>query len=114
MGKQSVSLLTLAIAATGVITAQRFVTGAGVTATAAGNAIGVSRSDAAIGEQFPADVLGTTLVTAGGPIAANAAVEVGANGKAVTLAAGKAVGRLAPGSSALADGDVVEVILIPN
>lgn len=114
MGKQSNSLFALAVAATAQITAQRFVTGAGVTATAAGNTLGVARSDGAIGDQVPVDVLGTALVTAGGPIAANAAVEVGANGKAVVLAAGKTVGRLAPGSSALADGDVVEVILIPN
>lgn len=114
MGKQFVSLLTVAVTATAAITGQRFVTGAGVAATAAGNALGVARADAASGELVPVDVLGTALVTAGGAIAANAAVEVGAGGKAVTLASGKQVARLAPGSSAAADGDVVEVIIIPN
>ena len=114
MSRQMHSLFALSIIATAAITAERFVTGAGVAATAAGNALGVARSDAAIGESTTVDTLGTAIVVAGAAIAANAAVEVGATGKAVLLAAGKCVGRLAPGSVALADGDRVEVILIPN
>ncbi|HTW17074.1 MAG TPA: hypothetical protein VMF51_18230 [Nocardioides sp.] len=63
-------------------------------ADAAGRAMGVSTQDAALGKP-----LGThrgnsrvTFVTAGGNIAAFAEVEVGANGTAVTKAAGIAVG----------------------
>lgn len=114
MSAASIPLLTLSVQATAALTKDRFVTAGGAVATAAGRALGVTRSDAAIGERAPVDVLGTTVVTAGGAIAADAAVEVGATGKAVTLASGVKVGRLAPGSSAAADGDLVEVILIPN
>ena len=114
MSQQNISLLTLSVKAAAVLAAQRFVSPTGGVATAAGNALGVSRSDTAIGDYAPVDVLGTALVIAGGAIAAGAAVEVGAAGAAVTLAAGKAVARLAPGAVALAANDVVEVILIPN
>lgn len=53
-------------------------------------------------------------MTAGGAIAAGAALQVGADGKAITADAGKVVARAAPGATATADGDVLEVILIPN
>lgn len=111
---QNTPLLTLSTKATAALIALRFVTATGATATAAGNALGVSRSDAAIGEYAPVDVLGTTQVTAGGAITAGAAIEVGAGGKAVAATAGKIVARAAPGSAAAADGDVIEVFLIPN
>lgn len=114
MSAASIPLLTLSVQATAALTKDRFVTAGGAVATAAGRALGVTRSDAAIGERAPVDVLGTTVVTAGGAIAADAALEVGADGKAVTLAAGVQVGRLAPGSVAAADGDLVEIVLIPN
>jgi len=99
----------LAIAA---LTAERFVSATGGVAAAAGNAIGVTLSDAAIGEQVPAVTLGTASVTAGAAIAAGAAVEVGATGKAVTKAAGITVARAI--TAAAADGDTVEIFLIPN
>lgn len=70
---QNTPLLTLSTKATAALIALRFVTATGATATAAGNALGVSRSDAAIGEYAPVDVLGTTQVTAGGAITAGAA-----------------------------------------
>lgn len=114
MSRQSLSIFALTVIATAALTAERMVTGAGAVATAAGRALGATRSDAAIGEPTTVDVLGTSLVTAGAAIAADALVEVGAAGKVVTKAAGVTVGRLAPGSVALADGDVVEVILIVN
>ncbi|MGH8039908.1 MAG: capsid cement protein [Stenotrophomonas sp.] len=110
---QNISLLTLSVLATAVLTANRFVSPTGGVASAAGNSVGVSRSNAAIGELAPVDVLGTTQVTAGGAIAAGAAIEVGADGKAVTATAGKVVARAVPGAVAAA-GDVLEVILIPN
>lgn len=109
---QKIQILTLAIAAAAVLNAERFVSATGAVATAAGNALGVTESDAAIGEQVPVITLGTAIVTAGAPIAAGAAVEVGATGKAVTKAAGIAVGRAL--QAALADGDRIEVLLIPN
>jgi hypothetical protein len=63
-------------------------------ADAAGRVCGVSAFDAAINKKVTV-MRGNsrvTFVTAGGNIAAFAEVEVGANGTAVTLAAGVAVG----------------------
>ncbi len=114
MGRQNTSVLTLSVKATAALTNETFVGPTGAVAVAAGNALGVTRSDAAIGEFAPVDALGTTMVTAGAAIAAGAAVEVGAAGRAVTKAAGVAVGRLAPDSVAAANGDRVEIILIAN
>ena len=65
------------------------------TATAAGRALGVASYDAPINGRVSVQRgKGVILpVTAGGAIAAGAQVEVGASGRAVTLAAGVAVGR---------------------
>ncbi len=111
---QNIALLTLSVKVVAALTAQRFVSPAGGVATAAGNAIGVTRSDAAVGELAPVDVLGTAQVTAGGAIAAGAAIEVGAGGKAVTASTGKVVVRAAPRETSAADSDVLKVILLPN
>src|SRR5574343_129724 len=111
---QNIPLLTLSVKAAAALTALRFVSPTGGVAAAGGNAYGVTRSDAATGDYVPVDVLGTTQVTAGAAIAAGAAIEVGTGGKAITPASGKAVARAAPGASAAADGDVLEVILIPH
>lgn len=61
-------------------------------AAAAACAFGVASRNAAIG--VPVTVIrgGIVPVTAGGAIAAGAEVEVGASGRAVTLASGKPVG----------------------
>lgn len=111
---QNIALLTLSVKAIAALTALRFVSPAGGVASAAGNTVGVSRSDAAIGDYAPVDAIGTTQVTAGGAIAEGAPIEVGAAGKAVTASEGIVVARAAPGASAAADGDVLEVILIQN
>lgn len=111
---QSVSTLTLTAVAAGALVANRFV-GTDLQQAGAGeNAYGVARTAAASGDPVPIDVLGTAIVEAGAAIAAGAAVEINASGKAVTQSAGVTVGRLAPGESASADGDLVEVVLIAN
>lgn len=66
-----------------------------VTATAAGLTVGVVSRDAAAGTKVqilrgPGSIV---PVTAGGTIAVGAEVEVGASGRAVTIASGKARGR---------------------
>ena len=66
-----------------------------VTATAAGLSVGVASRDAAQGAKLhvlrnPGEIV---PVTAGGNIAVGAEVEIGANGRAVTIASGKARGR---------------------
>ena len=65
------------------------------TATSAARAFGVAAYDAASGARVPVIAGPGTIVpvTAGGAITAGAEVEVGASGKAVTLASGKAVGK---------------------
>lgn len=112
--KQSLPLLKLTLTATAAIVANRFVTGAGAQTGAAGNALGVAETAAAIGEKLPVDVIGTAIVEAGAAIAANALVEADASGRAVTKSAGVTLGRLAPGESAAAAGQLIEVILAFN
>ena len=56
--------------------------------------------------------MGTAVVTAGAAIAKDAAVEVGTAGKAVTKSTGVTVARAL--QAAAADGDRIEVMLIPN
>ncbi|WP_368565499.1 DUF2190 domain-containing protein [Pseudoxanthomonas sp. UTMC 1351] len=110
---QKISLLTLSIAAAAALPAERFLGPNAQLAAAASHAIGVTVSQVTIaGELIPYDVLGTTVVTAGAPIAAEALLEVGADGKAVPLAAGIAVARAK--QAATADGDRIEVLLLPN
>ncbi|ACL71498.1 phage-related putative exported protein [Thioalkalivibrio sulfidiphilus HL-EbGr7] len=112
MPSQNIAILTLSIAAAAALSPHRFVTAAGAVASAGGNALGVTRSEADTGDMTPVDVLGTTRVTAGAAITAGAAVQVGSDGKAITLAAGEKVGRAL--EAAGADGDLIEIVLIPN
>lgn len=114
MAASSLPILTLTAIASGAVTAHRFCGPDGATATAAGNAIGVFDTDAADGQAVTVNALGTTIVEAGGAIGPGGEIEVGAAGKAVAKNAGVTTGRLAPGEEALADGDLVEAILIPN
>lgn len=111
---KKIALLNLSVLATAALIAERFVGFDGATAAAGAGAYGVATTDGASGDLVAVDVQGTTIVTAGAPIAAGAQIQVGSAGKAITKAAGIAVGRLAPGAVAAADGDRVEVILIPN
>ena len=114
MYRQSYPLLTLSLVATAALTAERFVTAAGAVPAAGAACLGVTRSDTAIGDLAPVDVMGTTVVIAGAAIAANAAIETDNQGRAITLDSGVKLARLAPGESAAAAGDPVEVILIPS
>jgi hypothetical protein len=109
---QKISILTLSVLASASIAAERFVTAAGGVASAAGNAIGVSCTQAAAGEIFPVDVIGTAVVTAGGAFDKGAWLEIGSDGKAVVQTTGPAVAWAQ--QAATADGDRVSVVLIPN
>ncbi|MCB1738708.1 MAG: DUF2190 family protein [Rhodocyclaceae bacterium] len=110
---QSTPILTLSVAASGAVAAHRFVTPARDQAVADENTLGVARTAAADTEQVAVDVLGTTVVEAGAAIAAGATIKSDANGKAVTWATsgGKVAVAL---EAASADGDLIEVLLIPN
>lgn len=106
--------------ATTAVVAQRFVAISGnrtaggniavAPATAAGRAFGVAATDAPVGGLVTV-VRGASRVvrvTAAGAIAANAEVQVGADGKAITKAAGIAVGYVVSG---VADGGEAHVSL---
>lgn len=112
MSGQFTPVLTLPVVATAALVAETFVTATGTTAAANGNALGVARSPAAIGQTAPVDVLGTAIVVAGAAIAAGAQVGCDASGRAVTYSTGAILGRTLQAASGL--GDRVEVLLIPN
>jgi hypothetical protein len=109
---QKSPILTLPILATAILTASRFVSPTGGVAGAGLNAIGVTDTDAASGDIVAVDAVGTSIVTAGEPITKGASLEVGAAGKAVVLDAGVKVAVAL--EAAGADGDRIEVLLIPN
>lgn len=113
MSNQSISILALTIAATTVITANRFVNAIGAQVVADGNAIGVSRVTAAIGEQMPVDVQGTAVVESGAAFAKGATLKVDSLGRAITWVTSG--GRVAIAlEAATAAGQLVEVLLQDN
>ncbi len=115
MMRNSTPILTVPVLSTGTITANRFVsTALAVVASAGVNTYGVAQMNGVSGDVVPVTVLGTEIVEAGAAIAAGAAVQTDASGRAITLAAGVNTGRLAPGESASAAGQLVEVILNTN
>lgn len=98
--------------ATAPVIARRFVKPSG-NRTVAGNLavahaaagdrpLGVAAADAAAGVSFPLVRGGVVKVTAGGAIAAGAAVQVGADGKVITVGAGAAVGIAVTGIAEIA------------
>lgn len=104
--------------ATATVTAKRFLAISGnrtaggniavAPATAAGRTCGVAGNDAASG-QLVRIVRGNSRVvkvTASGAIAANAEVQVGANGTAATKSAGVAVGYAITGAADTADAEI--------
>lgn len=115
MSNGNISLMTLTVIASAAIVANRFVTTAGAPCAAGALPLGVARSDGAIGDPIPVDTLGTALVEAGDVIAADAAIMVTTDGKALTHDADgdkHAVGRAL--SAAGAAGDLIEVLLTPS
>lgn len=113
MSMTAVPVLTLTVIAGAALTNGRWVAAAtGGVPAAAGRALGVARTDAALGEPLPVDVLGTASAEAGAAIAKGARVEVDALGRAVTLAAGVAVGVAL--EAAAGAGAKFECLLITN
>ena len=94
------------------IDANLFVQVGGVLPAAGGTAWGVTASSGKDGDYVPVDILGITVVTAGGAIAAGAEVKAAATGKALTHTAGTTRRGLAR-TAAAADGDDFELFLTP-
>lgn len=119
MPSQNIAILTLTVVAAAFLPPHRFVTATGALAAFKGHALGVTRAEAASGTLTPVDVLGTAQVEAAEPIVAGALLRAFENGKAVGMAFdmggnpdGVAVARAL--QAAGGDGDVIEVLLIPN
>lgn len=110
----NISLLTLTVSAAAALSANRFVTALGAVPAAGAACIGVTRtSAAAAGDRVPVDVIGTAIVETGAAVAAGAAIECDSSGRAITLASGVKLARMAPGQAAAAGaGELVEVVLI--
>jgi hypothetical protein len=87
------------------------VTGAAV---AAGGAGYIAQTGGAVGDRVAVTTVGTAIAEAGAAIAAGALVEFDSVGRVVTRTSGVNVGRLAPGESAAAAGQLVEMIVIPH
>lgn len=116
MSKASLSVMTLTVIATAAVVAGRFVTSAGAYPAAIGGlAHGVTRSDGAVGDPIPVDVLGTAIVEAGGAISAGVPVMADASGKVIAHDSDgdkHALGRSL--EAAASDGDFVEILLVPT
>lgn len=106
------AILTLSVLAAAAITEFRAISHTGTVPASGEAALGFSTTDAASGEMVAADMLGTTIATAGAAIVQGALVQVGTSGKVITKDAGIAVGRALQAASA--DGDNIEIFLIPN
>ena len=113
MTMQSIPVLTLTVAATGTIVANRFVTKAGAQTGADGYAIGVARTAAVSGDKVALDCLGTATVESGAAITAGDTLKVDSSGRAITWAtSGAKVGIALEAASA--SGQLIEVLLIQN
>lgn len=113
MAATAINDLVLGLTASAAIAQFQPVQASGAPAVAAGNALGFATVGAASGARVPVAAGGTAIAIAGAPIAAGAAVEVGATvTKVVTKSAGVTIGRAL--TAAAADGDQIEVFLIPN
>lgn len=106
-------LLTATVTAAAVIAANRFVKGDGNYPTAGGPALGATRTSGGVGDALPVDVVGTTIVEAGGVVTADGPVMVDAIGRVLNkTSTNTIVGRAM--TSAAAAGQMVEVLLIAN
>jgi hypothetical protein len=113
MSAQNIALLTLTLALTGTVSANRFVTPAGAQAGADANTLGTVRLAGVSGDKVPVDVLGTATVESGAAISAGASLKSDASGRAITWATSGAKVGIAL-EAATASGQLIEVLLIPN
>ena len=101
-------LLATTILATAALSRYRCANFAGATAIATDAVLGVPNASYDIGEQAGISTHGEILVEAGAAIAAGAQVQPDAQGRVITLAAGKAWGNAR--DAATAAGDIIRVL----
>lgn len=111
----SISTLTLTVIAAAALVNNRAVNQAGNYPAAGGLAFGITRSDAATGDPTPVDVQGTAIATAGAAFSKDVPLMVGTDGKLIAHDGDgdkHAVARSM--QAATADGQLVEVLLVPS
>ena len=108
MATQKKPILTITRNATAAIAAYQAVTLLGAVAAAGADAAGFAISDAAIGQDFGVDVLGTSTGLAGEALDEGVAVEVGADGTLVEQSEGARIGWTLFSAGA---GQPVEVLI---
>ena len=113
MTTQYIAALTLTVAATGTLVANRFVTKAGAQTGADGYSIGVCRTAASSGDKVAVDALGALAVEAGAAVSAGDTIKADSSGRAITWATSGAKIGIAL-EAAGASGDLISVLLIPN
>ncbi len=111
----SIPTLTLTVIAAAALVNNRAVNQAGNYPAAGGLAFGITRSDAATGDPTPVDVQGTAIATAGAAFSKDVPLMVGTDGKLIAHDGDgdkHAVARSM--QAATADGQLVEVLLVPS
>ncbi len=103
--------LTLTMAASGALVANRFIGTDFAQAGAGANTLGVVQMPGT-DEDIPVDVLGAVPVEVGAAVTAGALIESDASGRAITRTSGAVAGRVL--ESATAAGQRVLCVLIPN
>lgn len=119
MGRQYQKTNAVTLLALAAVAQYRFIAHDASYATSAGAAkdtLGVSESAASVGDVFPVVTGFSYLVESGEALAEHAFVkpDVGGTGKAITGTATDHCGRVMPGSSASAAGQLVEVRILPH
>lgn len=109
MSAQGSPVLVIPVKAAAALTARRFCTLQGAVPAAAAGNVGIAQMDAASGDVIPVTVLGADHVDAGAAVAAGALIETDNQGRAITRAAGIALGRALEAAGAA--GDRIEVLL---
>mgnify|MGYP003111725759 CR=1 FL=1 len=104
-----ISAMTITMALTGDVQANRFVTVAGAQAGAGDAAVGISRNDEVAGRAVAIDVIAVVDMVAGAAIALGARVQSNADGLPITKGAGVDNG-LALTAAANA-GDIVKILI---
>lgn len=109
---QGLALFTHSVVATAALTAKRAVNAAGAVPAAGATCLGPVRTDAAIGERPPVDMVGSAPWESGGTFSGGAMLELDASGRVVVFAAGVKVGKALEASTA--SGQFPEVLILQN
>lgn len=109
--RQFISILGLTRSAVAAIAACTFVTRTGAPAEPGGTALGVSRTDAAAGDDMLVDVIGTAVVRAGAAVEDGDEIEVGADATGVPRDEGICVAIALEDAG---EGEFFEALIIQN